>query len=301
MSVNTMPPMVVRDVAALRARTAAWRARGDTIGFVPTMGALHDGHLSLLDLARARTARTVASIFVNPRQFAAHEDLGSYPRGEDQDVAMLAARGCDLVFAPGVDEMYPEGFSTVVSVAGVSAPLEGEARPHFFAGVATVVAKLLMQVQPDVAVFGEKDYQQLLVIRRLARDLDLPVEILGGPTVREPDGLAMSSRNRYLTPGERSRAAMLPGVLAACVEALEAGGRADITLDAARSALAGAGFDPIDYVSVHDAETLAPLGPGPIDRPARVMAAARLGRTRLIDNWPARPPGPPGARVDGAG
>jgi pantoate--beta-alanine ligase len=232
----------------------------------------------------------VASIFVNPRQFAAHEDLASYPRDEDQDVAMLAARGCDLVFAPGIDEMYPEGFATVVSVAGVSAPLEGEARPHFFAGVATVVAKLLIQVQPDVAVFGEKDYQQLLVIRRLARDLDLPVEILGGPTLREPDGLAMSSRNRYLTASERARAAVLPSVLAACVEALEAGGRADITLDAARSALAGAGFDPIDYVSVHDAETLAPVGPGPIDRPARVMAAARLGRTRLIDNWPARPP-----------
>lgn len=288
MAVNTTPLVIVRRVADLRAQIARWRADGDTIGLVPTMGALHDGHLSLIDLARTQTTRCIATIFVNPKQFAAHEDLDAYPRGEAGDAALLQARGCDLLFAPDLEEMYPEGFSTTVSVQGVSAPLEGEARPHFFSGVATVVAKLFIQALPDVAVFGEKDYQQLLVIRRMARDLDLPIEILAGQTQRESDGLAMSSRNRYLSPEERRRAGLLPRVLKACVEALEAGGRIDLTMDAAKGALSAGGFDPIDYVSVHDALTLATLGPGPCDRPARLMAAARLGRTRLIDNWPIK-------------
>jgi len=278
------PFAIVRTVADLRARVLAWRAAGERIALSPTMGALHEGHLSLARLGRERAQRVVASIFVNPTQFAPHEDFAAYPRDEARDAALLADAGCDLLFAPSVGEMYAPGFSTAVTVAGVSEPLEGAARPTHFAGVATVVAKLLIQAGPDVAVFGEKDYQQLQVIRRLVRDLDLPVEIVGAPIVREPDGLAMSSRNAYLTPSERPVAAQLNITLAAAAAALRDGGRVDAAEAQARDALQTAGFARVDYVEARDPEDLSRLGPGPISGPGRVLAAAVVGRTRLIDN-----------------
>ena len=275
---------IVRTVADLRTRVAAWKAAGDRVGFVPTMGALHEGHLSLVRLARTRAQRVVASVFVNPTQFAPNEDFDAYPRSEARDAELLESAGCDLLFAPTVSEMYPEGFATTVTVSGVSEPLDGLARPGHFAGVATVVAKLLNQAQADVAVFGEKDYQQLQVIRRMVRDLDLAVEIVGGPTARAEDGLALSSRNAYLTAEERTVAARLNQVLREAIAALNAGGRVDAAEQQAVDALRSAGFDPIDYVEVRGADDLSRLGPGPLDRPARILAAARLGRTRLIDN-----------------
>jgi len=281
----TVPsPPVVRTVAELRARVGAWRSAGERVGFVPTMGALHEGHLSLVRLGRERADRVVASLFVNPTQFAPHEDFAAYPRDEARDAALLAGAGCDLLYAPGVGEMYAPGFATTISVSGVSEPLEGAARPTHFAGVATVVAKLLIQAGPDVAVFGEKDYQQLQVIRRLAADLDLPVEIVGAPIMREPDGLAMSSRNAYLTPDERPVAARLSAVLTEAVASLRGGGRVDEAETQARHALEAAGFARVDYVEVRDPGDLSRLGPGPIGGPGRILAAAVLGRTRLIDN-----------------
>lgn len=206
---------LVRTVSALRAEVATWRAAGLSVGLVPTMGALHAGHTALVTQIKRSCDRVVASIFVNPAQFAAHEDLGRYPRDEAGDLEKLAAVGCDLVYAPGVAEIYPNGFVTKVLVSGVADPLEGAHRPQFFGGVATVVCKLLMQCGPDAAIFGEKDYQQLQVIRRVVTDLDLPVSVLAGPTVREADGLALSSRNAYLTPTERAKATALPDALTA--------------------------------------------------------------------------------------
>lgn len=283
----TQPALpVVRTVADLRAQVSAWKREGLRVAMVPTMGALHEGHLSLVRLGNQRADRTVASIFVNPAQFAPHEDFDAYPRGEDRDSALLAAAGCALLFAPTVGEMYPEGFATSVSVAtGVSEPLEGVSRPHFFGGVATVVAKLLNQCRPDVAIFGEKDYQQLLVIRRMARDLDLGVEIVGGPTSREADDLAMSSRNAYLTPEEREAAAALPAAMRAAVGFLREGQPASTVEGRVKAILGEAGFGKIDYVEVRDGETLERLGPGPVDEGARIFVAAWMGRTRLIDNW----------------
>lgn len=279
------PPLpIVRTVAELRARTAAWKRAGERVGFVPTMGALHEGHLSLVRLARTHAQRIVASVFVNPTQFGPNEDFDAYPRSEARDAELLAGAGCDLLFAPTVAEMYPDGFATTVTVAGVSEPLDGQARPGHFAGVATVVTKLLNQAQADVAVFGEKDYQQLQVIRRLVRDLDLAVEIVGGPTARAEDGLALSSRNAYLTATERPVAARLNQVLREAIAALRAGGRIDEAEARAVEALRAAGFARIDYVEVRDAAELSRLGPGPVDRPARILAAAVLGKTRLIDN-----------------
>jgi pantoate--beta-alanine ligase len=277
-------PQIVRSVADLRQQVAAWRASGQRVAMVPTMGALHEGHLSLVRLGLTRAERVVASIFVNPAQFAPHEDFDAYPRGEGRDADLLGEAGCDLIFAPDGAEMYPEGFATRVLVDGVSGPLEGEKRPQFFGGVATVVAKLLNQCGPDVALFGEKDYQQLLVIKRMARDLDLPVEIIGGPTVREADGLAMSSRNGYLSAEERQQARALPEAMNAAAAALQAGGRVEDVEGAAISSLASAGFGPVDYVQVHDGATMARLGPGPATPGARVFVAAWLGKTRLIDN-----------------
>ncbi len=274
----------VRTVAELRAQVAAWKASGDRVGFVPTMGALHDGHLSLVRLARTLAQRVVASVFVNPTQFGPNEDFDAYPRDEARDAELLAGAGCDLLFAPTVAEMYPEGFATTVTVAGVSEPLDGEARPGHFAGVATVVSKLLNQAQPDVAVFGEKDYQQLQVIRRLVRDMDMPVEIVGAPTARAENGLALSSRNAYLSEAERDVAGQLNVILKAAIAELNAGGRVDAAEARAVEALRAAGFGRIDYVEVRDAADLSRLGPGPVDRPARILAAALLGRTRLIDN-----------------
>jgi pantoate--beta-alanine ligase len=278
-------PPIARTVADLRAQVATWKSAGARVALVPTMGGLHDGHLALVRRARELADRVVTSLFVNPTQFAPGEDFEAYPRDEARDAALLAANGCDLLYAPTAGEMYPSGFSTTVTVAEVSAPLDGLSRPQHFAGVATVVSKLLNQCAPDVAVFGEKDYQQLLVIRRLARDLDMPVEIVGLPTVRDADGLALSSRNAYLTPAERPIAGQLNAVIKAVAEAIGAGEPVDEVEARALAALTQAGFQRIDYLEVRAAADLARLGPGPTTTPARVFVAARLGRTRLIDNW----------------
>ena len=279
-----MPLPIVRTVADLRAQVRAWKAEGLRVGFTPTMGALHDGHLSLVRLAGERADRVIASIFVNPTQFAPHEDFDAYPRDEARDAALLDNAGCALLYAPSVAEMYLAGASTTVTVAGVSGPLDGAARPSHFAGVATVVTKLLLQCEPDLAVFGEKDYQQLQVIRRLVSDLNIPVEIVGGPIVRAADGLALSSRNAYLTPAERDAAPGLSRTLAQAVERLHAGMAIAPVEAEAMAALQAAGFTHIDYVEVRDIHNLARLGPGRLEGPARLLAAAVLGRTRLIDN-----------------
>jgi pantoate--beta-alanine ligase len=277
---------VVRTVAELRARVRGWRASGERVGLVPTMGALHDGHLSLVRRAKESAGKVVASVFVNPTQFAPGEDFEAYPRDEARDAELLASAGCDLLFAPTVEVIYPKGFSTTVTVSGVSAELEGAARPTHFAGVATVVTKLLVQAEADVAVFGEKDYQQLLVIRRLARDLDIPTEIVGAPTVREEDGLALSSRNAYLSRDERALAGRLNGILAEMAKALADGAPVEGTEAVGRAALEAAGITSISYIEARGADDLRRLGPGPVEEPARVLAAIRIGRTRLIDNMP---------------
>ena len=278
---------IIRETRELREAVAGLRAEGARIALVPTMGALHAGHMALVAEARRHAAHVVASIFVNPMQFAAHEDLSTYPRREAADAALLEAEGCALLWAPGADEMYPAGFATTISVRGVSEDLDGASRPGHFEGVATVVAKLFGQVRPDVAVFGEKDYQQLCVIRRLAADLDLAVEIIGVPTQRDADGLALSSRNAYLSEDERLAARALPRALGEAARAIGAGEDVAEALAKARTRLADAGFDPIDYVDLRDADTLTPMTA--LDRPARILAAARIGRTRLIDNLAVAP------------
>lgn len=266
----------------LRAAVAKYRADGETVALVPTMGALHAGHMALIAAARRAGARVVASIFVNPKQFGPSEDLSRYPRQEAADAVMLAEANCDLLWLPSVEAMYPAGFATNVSVAGVSAPFDGAARPGHFDGVATVVAKLFNQVRPDLAFFGEKDWQQLQVVRRMAADLDLGVEIVGVPTERDADGLALSSRNAYLSPDERARAVALPRAMAEAARRIGAGENADAALAGARAAVEAAGF-AIDYLALADAETLEVPVAG---RPRRLLAAARLGGTRLIDNIP---------------
>ncbi|HNS88056.1 MAG TPA: pantoate--beta-alanine ligase, partial [Parvularculaceae bacterium] len=278
--------LVVRTVEEARKMVRKWRAEGLSVGLVPTMGALHEGHLSLIRRSNALAERTIASIFVNPAQFAPHEDFGTYPRREETDLALLKKEGCDLVFAPSSEEMYPAGFQTAVSVASVSQGLCGASRPHFFGGVATVVCKLLNQVAPDIAVFGEKDYQQLLVIRRMAKDLDLPVEIVGAPIVREADGLAMSSRNAYLNADERKIAGALNKVLSKMADRLSRGDAIGEAIHFGRTTLGEAGFTSIDYLEIRNAETLEPAGSGAVTAPSRIFAAVILGSTRLIDNWP---------------
>lgn len=275
---------VVRTPANLRTQVQAARAAGSRVALAPTMGALHEGHLSLIALAAARAEFVIASVFVNPTQFAPGEDFQAYPRNEARDVALLATAGCHLVYAPPVEAIYPAGFSTTVSVAGVSAPLEGAFRPSHFSGVATVVTKLLIQVSPDVAVFGEKDYQQLQVIHRLARDLDLPVEIVAGPIVRDPDGLALSSRNAYLSDAQRRVAPALHRALKRAASQLASGLAVSDAEAEAQASLLAAGFDAVDYFEVRGPQDLERLGPGPIAGPGRILAAARLGATRLIDN-----------------
>ena len=271
---------IVRSVSALRVAIAAFRP--GRVALVPTMGALHAGHLALVAAARAAGAtHVVASIFVNPTQFGPSEDFDRYPRDEAADAAALAAAGVDLLFAPAVAAMYPGGHATTVRVAGLGDILDGAARPGHFDGVATVVTKLLLAAAPNLAVFGEKDWQQLAVIHRLVADLSLPVEIIGAPIVRDADGLALSSRNAFLTPGERIRAVALPQALEAARDALRAGGEVAATLAAAAAALVTAGFAPPDYVELVDAN-LCPLTA--ISAPARLVAAARIGATRLIDN-----------------
>jgi pantoate--beta-alanine ligase len=273
--------MVVHKLARLRGAIARWRVDGDTIALVPTMGALHAGHLSLVRLARRRADRVVVSIFVNPAQFGPREDFAAYPRTFAPDVKALREAQADLVWAPTVAEMYPDDFAVQVVPEGPAAVgLEDATRPHFFAGVATVVAKLLLQCRPDVAVFGEKDYQQLRVVAAMARDLDLPVKIVGAPIVREADGLAMASRNVYLTPDERAVAPALYRVLKLCAEKIAAGRPIAAILAEGREALERAGFR-LDYLEARDAETLRRPAKG---RPLRLLAAATLGRTRLIDN-----------------
>jgi pantoate--beta-alanine ligase len=279
-------PTIVRTVSDLRRHVAAWRKAGESVALVPTMGALHEGHLSLVALAKSEADRVVVSIFVNPIQFGPREDFGSYPRDEPGDVDKLGSAGADLVFAPDVGEMYPQGFSTQVKVGDLTEDLCGAARPNHFDGVATVVAKLLLQCAPDLAIFGEKDYQQLLVIKRLVRDLNIPVEIVGAPIVREADGLALSSRNVYLSASERRIAPLLYRTIAEVAADLAKGRGCDDAVVAARFKLDAAGFR-VDYVAVRDPDTLRPLS-GPVKR-ARVLAAAHLGKTRLIDNVPVPP------------
>lgn len=266
---------LVRTINHLRAHIASWRGAGDRIALVPTMGALHAGHIALVAAALSVADKVVVSIFVNPTQFAPHEDLSRYPRDEAGDLGKLGGAGAHLVWAPPVSEMYPEGYATHIVVEGAALPLEGVFRPHHFAGVATVVCKLLSAVTPDVALFGEKDYQQLAVIRQMVRDLALPVLIQGVPTVREPDGLALSSRNAYLSDDERYIAPMLH-------KAISEVARGRDPREAAE-ALLTVGFSKVDYLEVCDAETLTPYVAGS-GRPGRVLAAAWLGKTRLIDN-----------------
>ncbi len=277
-------PAVARSVAELRAQVRAWHAAGLTVGFVPTMGALHAGHLALMRQALDRCDRAMVSIFVNPTQFGPHEDLSRYPRDEAGDLAKLASVGVHLAYLPTVAEMYPEGASTWVEVEGLSQGLCAERRPHHFRGMATVVTMLLNQAQADLAMFGEKDYQQLQIVKRLVRDLAIPTEIVGGATVREPDGLAMSSRNLLLAPEHREIAPTLNRVLVGTAAALADGRAAAPLLDAAVERLHAAGFHPVDYVELRDAATLAPLAAA--GRPARLLAAAHLGAVRLIDNVP---------------
>lgn len=253
-----------------------------TLALVPTMGALHAGHLALIAAAKMRAATVAASIFVNPTQFGEGEDFGRYPRRQEQDVRMLEEAGCDLVWAPSVEDIYPAGFSTNISVASVSKRWEGEARPGHFDGVSTIVAKLLLSVGPDLALFGEKDFQQLAVIRRMVTDLNIPVEIVAVPTVREADGLALSSRNAYLSPDERRRAAALPNALLTMRDAIRDGTAVSAALQAGKQALVDAGFLKIDYLALVDAATLEPLDA--IVGEMRLIAAAVIGTTRLIDN-----------------
>ncbi|MET0248512.1 MAG: pantoate--beta-alanine ligase [Sphingobium sp.] len=272
----------LRDLPLLRTAIAALRADGKPLALVPTMGALHDGHMALVEEARHRHAHVVVSIFVNPKQFGAGEDLDAYPRREANDAQMLTAAGADILWAPSVDVMYPHGFASNVSVSGVSEGLDGAARPGHFDGVATVVTKLFNQVRPDIALFGEKDYQQLAVIRRMVADLDLGVEIVGVPTQRAEDGLALSSRNAYLTDEERREALALPRALGEAKRQMEKGVAVEAALARAITTLAAHGFAAVDYVTLCDAATLEPMTV--LDRPARLLGAAKLGRTRLIDN-----------------
>ncbi len=273
--------LTVRDLAVLREQLAAWRSEGARVALVPTMGALHAGHLALVDAARRPGTRVVASIFVNPRQFGPSEDLARYPRREAADARLLTEGGCDLLWLPDVETMYPAGFATNISVSGVSDGLDGASRPGHFDGVATVVTKLFNQVGPDCAYFGEKDYQQLAVIRRFVADLNMDVEIVGVPTQRDDDGLALSSRNIYLDDDERARAVALPRTLGIAARAIARGEPAAAVLADARATLAAAGFE-VDYVELADAELLTPDPAA--DRPRRLLAAARMGATRLIDN-----------------
>lgn len=272
----------LRDLPALRAALQQLRGPGRSVALVPTMGALHDGHMALVEEAKRRADHVVVSIFVNPKQFGPNEDLDAYPRREAKDAALLQEQGADILWMPTVAVMYPDGFATNISVSGVSEGLDGAARPGHFDGVATVVTKLFNQVRPDIALFGEKDYQQLAVIRRMVADLDMGLEIAGILTQRDSDGLALSSRNAYLTDEERKAALALPRALGEAARQMEKGIPVDTALAKAIAMLTTHGFDPVDYVTLCDAATLEPMHS--LDRPARLLAAARMGKTRLIDN-----------------
>ena len=275
---------LARTITDMRAQVSAWRAVGETIALVPTMGALHEGHLSLIDVAKAHGAtKAIVSIFVNPTQFGPGEDFEAYPRTEASDAEKLAGRA-GLIFAPIGAEMYPDGYGTTVSVKGVTNTLEGEARPTHFDGVATIVSKLLLAALPDCAIFGEKDYQQLLTIRRMVSDLRIPVEILGGPILREPDGLALSSRNVYLTGTERKAAGQLNIILRETADAISAGGDIKALTNDAETKLLALGFDKIDYLTVRNTKTLQPVET--LTEEARILVAAKIGQPRLLDNMP---------------
>jgi len=278
---------IIREPDALEAALAELREGGKKIAFVPTMGALHAGHMALVAAARSRADHVVASIFVNPTQFGANEDLSTYPRREAGDAAMLDEEGVAILWVPDVATMYPDGPAATMRAGSAAEGLDGDSRPGHFDGVVTVVARLFDQVRPDVALFGEKDYQQLAVIRQMVSALGLGIEIVGVPTQRDADGLALSSRNAYLTDEERLAARTLPRALGDAARAIQSGGSVPEALERAKTRLAEAGFDPIDYVALCDAETLRPLDT--LDRPARLLAAAKIGRTRLIDNLPVTP------------
>lgn len=275
-----MRVQTVRQLPELRDAISGYRAAGERIAFVPTMGALHAGHMALVAEAKLAADRVVVSIFVNPKQFGPNEDLAQYPRKEQADSRLLSEAGVDLLWLPPVEVMYPEGHSTNIAVTGVSEPLDGAARPGHFDGVATVVAKLFNQVKPDIALFGEKDFQQLAVIRRMVADLDFDIDVRGVPTQRDDDGLALSSRNVYLMPEDRAAAVALPRALGVAARAIEKGDDTEAALTAARASLEAAGFE-VDYVELADAETLSAPVAG---KPRRLLAAARIGGTRLIDN-----------------
>jgi len=273
---------IIRQLSALRERTKLIRESGRTLALVPTMGALHAGHMSLVELARRQADDVIVSIFVNPKQFGPNEDLDKYPRSEEADAARLAESGVTALWMPSVSEVYPDGFATSVKVAKLGELWCGAARPGHFEGVATVVAKLFNQVCPDIAVFGEKDWQQLAIIRRMARDLDMAVEIIGMPIVRDTDGLALSSRNAYLSAADREAALTLPRALSGAARDIGNGADVEATLADAKAQLLAAGFTQVDYFALVDAATLEPLAT--LDRTGRLLAAARIGGTRLIDN-----------------
>lgn len=279
---------LVSTVADLRAAVAKWRKGGMTVGFVPTMGALHEGHMSLIKSSRAKADKTVASIFVNPTQFAPHEDFTQYPRQMEQDRALLTEHGCDLLYAPQVSEMYPQGFAASVDPGPLAKVLEGAVRPTHFAGVATVVTKFFLQGLPDYAFFGEKDYQQLIIIKRVVRDLDIPVAIVPVPIARATDGLALSSRNVYLTAKEREKAPVLFQTLRLIADDIALGAGVEAVLEKGRRAIAESDF-ALDYLALCDAETLTPVAK--VEREARALVAAKIGNTRLIDNVAVVPSG----------
>ena len=273
---------IIRELDPLRNALDDIRKSGRTIGLVPTMGALHEGHMRLVEVAAEQCDAVVTSIFVNPTQFGEGEDLDAYPRQEAADAALLTAANVDIVWAPALDQIYPDGFATNVSISRVSMGLCGGSRPGHFDGVATIVAKLFNQVRPDAAYFGEKDFQQLAVIRRMARDLDFTHKIVGVPTVRDPDGLAMSSRNAYLTPEQRANAVALPRAMQEAAAAIANGGNMGVILEDARARLLSAGFHKVDYFELRNADTLEIMEV--FTTPARLLAAAHIGATRLIDN-----------------
>lgn len=282
---ETKKTEILRTVRELRARVAAWRERGETIALIPTMGDLHDGHLSLVRRGKELCARTIVSVFVNPTQFGPNEDFEKYPRREAEDFEKLETIGADVMFAPSVAEMYPAGFDSKIIVGGVTSMLEGAIRPGHFEGVATVVAKLFGMASPDVACFGEKDYQQLKVIEKLVRDLDMPVRIIPCPIARDEDGLALSSRNRYLDERQRAIAGRLNRILAETARRIESEpNQVERILVSEKESILSAGFDSVDYLTLIDAETLAPVEK--LQKSARLLVVARLGPTRLLDNMP---------------
>lgn len=276
----------IRSVEDLRKQVSTWRTDGHSIGLVPTMGALHEGHLSLVSLAQRKADRVVVSIFVNPTQFGPGEDFEAYPRDDEEDLRKLEKAGVDAVFMPSTLEMYPDGFATSVHVSGMTDMLCGAHRETHFDGVALIVTKLLLQCLPDIAIFGEKDYQQLQVIKRFAGDLNIPVRILGGPIIREPDGLALSSRNRYLSAEERAIAAHFPRILKSAVDAMSRGEAINESIVQAREALLREGVGSIDYLELRDAGDLSVTTS--LGSTARLFGAIRVGTTRLIDNWPVK-------------